>query len=100
MKQVNQLVKRINDPSISGDYPKSIDSNAKITLYDNLVKDEDVVLKIDEAIIKNKPDAWKGNPIKEQIVKIAIKAALKKLGINDDKKVRLALKITRGIEEY
>jgi len=100
VKKVTELVKNIKNPSGFADYPKSIDSETKMAIYDNLDKNEEVALKIDKAIIKSKPDSWKGNPIKERIVELAIKKALKKLGIDDDTKVKLALSIAEKQEAY
>ena len=71
-----------------------------MTLYDNLNNNEEMALKIDEAIIKNKPDAWRGNRVKEKIVKIAIDEALKQCNVEDESLVEQILEIVRNQNEY
>jgi len=100
VKKVDDLVKDIKDPSRLGHYPKSIDTGAKMAFYDNLIENKEVVLKIHQAIIKNKPDGWKGHEIKEKRVEIAIKKTLKKLGIDDKKLIKDALKLAIEQKEY
>ena len=52
-----------------------------------------------DAIIKNKPDGWRGNKIKEKTVKIAIKKALKPFGF-DEAKIEEIFKIAKEQDEY
>lgn len=46
------------DLELIGTYPASMDTRGKRSLYDNLGKDEDLVLAIDEVIQTNKGAAW------------------------------------------
>jgi type I restriction enzyme R subunit len=45
-------------------------------LYDNLDCNEDLALAIDEAVRTTKQDGWRGNRIKQRMVKLAVRDAL------------------------
>lgn len=65
----NQVVK----PSQKGNYPTDINTKAKQALYDNLGKDVELTKVMDNAIKYSKMDGFRGNPMKERKIKIAIK---------------------------
>lgn len=100
LKQIAELIQNLKNPSGMTGYPKSIDSNSKRALYDNLDNNEKAALKVDEAILKNKPDDWRGNIIKEREVKLAIKRALEECNIHDDDQVERALALARNQDDY
>ncbi|MFC1513019.1 type I restriction endonuclease subunit R [Thermodesulfobacteriota bacterium] len=54
-------------------YPKSLDSPAKRSLYDNLDKDEALALRIDTAVRYTKKEGWVGHRFKEREVANAIR---------------------------
>ena len=66
-------------------------------MYDNLDNNEKLALAVDDAIITSKADSWRGTPIKERTVFIAIKKALKKFNIqeSDDKKAKAIFEIAK-----
>ena len=99
-KKISELSKKLKDQFSDMTYPKSINTKPRMTLYDNLNNNEEMALKIDEAIIKNKPDAWRGNRVKEKIVKIAIGEALKQCNVEDESLVEQILEIVRNQNEY
>ena len=99
-KKISELSKKLKDQFSDMTYPKSINTKPRMTLYDNLNNNEEMALKIDEAIIKNKPDAWRGNRVKEKIVKIAIDEALKQCNVEDESLVEQILEIVRNQNEY
>mgnify|MGYP001235566966 FL=1 len=99
LKEISKLIQNVKNPSTTATYPKSVNSRAKIALYDNLDNNEEAALKCDDAIIKNKPDGWRGNKIKEKTVKIAIKKALKPFGF-DEAKIEEIFKIAKEQDEY
>lgn len=100
LEKIAKLVQNVKKPSTQTTYPKSMTSKSKMALYDNLDSNEEVALKIDESILKNKPDEWRGNPIKERIVRLAIKKAMKECGIDDDKQVEMVLDLARNQNDY
>ncbi len=76
LKRIIELTKRVIQPNKTSSYPSVLDSNAKRALYDNLGKDETLAIVMDEAIKYNKQADFRGNPIKEKKIKIAIKHIL------------------------
>ena len=100
LKKIAELCKKVTNQSSDTEYPDSIASRTKRVLYDNLDNNEKMALAVDEAIITNKPDGWRGNPIKEKTVYLAIKKALKKFDIQDDEKVKGILEIAKKQVDY
>lgn len=76
LKKVAELAKRVSNRK-SEPLPSSIQTNAQIALYNNLNKDEELALKIDEAVRKTKKADFRGNPQKENEIKAAIYSILK-----------------------
>ena len=83
LRRIEKLTKEIlRQEDENNPYPESIkDSKAKKAIYDNLVEinnREELTNKIDEAIKQAKQDAWRGNLIRERMIKNAIYNVLKK----------------------
>ncbi|GIK61492.1 MAG: HsdR family type I site-specific deoxyribonuclease [Ignavibacteriota bacterium] len=76
LKKIAALAKRVNDRK-SVDLPIGITTNAHIALYNNLSKDQDLALKIDEAVRYTKKADFRGNPQKENEIKAAIYKIMK-----------------------
>lgn len=95
LDKIVALTKRVKNPGKTESYPKTINSNAKRALYDNLDNDEDLVLMINEDLTYYKPDGWRGNRIKERQVKNLVKKH-----IDDDKKAEELLEIIKNQGEY
>ncbi|MBO1065593.1 HsdR family type I site-specific deoxyribonuclease [Dolichospermum flos-aquae UHCC 0037] len=76
LRKIVELSKQVAQPSSSSVYPQSLNSPAKIALYDNLNQNEALALAIDAAICQTKKDGWRGKTIKEREVKNAIKRHL------------------------
>lgn len=73
LAQIAELSKKILNPSGGNSYPKSINTEAKQALFDNLEQDEDLALALDLEICNSKKDSWRGNRIKEREVIAAIR---------------------------
>lgn len=65
---------RVRKPS--GGYPASVDTSAKRALYDNLDGDEELSVRVDEAVLRNREDDWRGHRFKEKRVYGAVSEAL------------------------
>jgi len=100
LERISKLVQEIKNPASSGSYPKSIKSKALVALFDNIDNNEKAALKVHESILKNKPDGWRGNKIKEKTVKVAIKKPLKEFGITDEEKIEEIFKLAKEQDEY
>ena len=77
LKRIVELTKRVKNPAVSATYPTSLHTNARRALYDNLDRDEDLAVALDDAILSTKKDGWRGNKIKEREVLAAIKTYVK-----------------------
>jgi type I restriction enzyme R subunit len=100
LNKIVELVRNIRNPTNLATYPNTIDSKSKRALYDNLDSNEKAALKVNEAILRNKPYGWRGNRIKEKTVKLAIKSALAEFGIDDEAQVESVLALARYQDEY
>ncbi|QTA82714.1 Type I restriction enzyme R protein [Desulfonema limicola] len=78
LEQIVELTKNIVKPNKAPDYPTSLNTKAKRALYDNLDKNEDLALELDEKIKTTKDDDWRGTQIKRKKVRIAVKKVLTK----------------------
>jgi type I restriction enzyme R subunit len=100
LRRIAELAKNVKRPSAMSGYPKSIDTDSKRALYDNLNNDEKLALSVNEAILKNKPDDWRGNIIKERAVRLAIKRALEEYDIHDESQIERVLTLARNQDDY
>lgn len=73
LTQIAELSKKILNPSGENRYPKSMNTEAKQALFDNLDQNENLALALDLEICNNKKDSWRGNRIKEREVIAAIR---------------------------
>lgn len=94
LKKIIELSKKVIQPSRSLPYPKALNSPAKRALYDNLGKNEELALAIDNEIRSTKKDGWRGNKIKEREVKFIIKKHL------PDDEVNRVFEIVKNQSEY
>jgi type I restriction enzyme, R subunit len=100
LKKISELCRKLKDQFSDSAYPNNINSKPRMTLYDNLDNNEELAIKLDEAIVKNKPDGWKGDTIKERMVKIAIEEVLGQENINDEELAKMILGLAREQKEY
>lgn len=77
LQKIVALAKQIQQPSTSSQYPESLDTPAKRSLYDNLDQNEELALDIDAAVRNSQQDSWRGNKMKERLIKNAIKKYIK-----------------------
>ena len=67
---------KVKKPNTSVDYPASINTSTKRTLYDNLGKNEALANDIDKKIYDTKKDAWRDNVLRTRAVRYAIEEVL------------------------
>lgn len=94
LKQIADLVQRL-DAGTAEDTPEMLDTPGKRALYNNLENDEDLALRLDEAVKRHAPDSWRGNEPKERVIK---KALYKELGDKDE--VERIFLIIKAQKEY
>ena len=76
LKKIIELSNKVSRTETRRAYPPSLNSEAKRALYDNLAKDENLALKLDQAINSIKKDNWRGNHFKEKEIKQKITQVL------------------------
>ncbi len=91
LNKIAELTKKVNDPGTSNQYPPSINTRGKQALYDNLGRNEELALKVDQAM-SNRPDDWIGNKIKERMVRINLKNVLPDLSDDEFNQVIALIK--------
>lgn len=96
LKRIADLTKQAHDPSMGGTYPQAMNTLAKRALYDNLDKDEALVLAVDAAVRENRQDDWRGNTFKTRKVKLAIKEVVG----GDEAKADSILELVKQQHEY
>jgi len=97
LTEIIALSKQVKNPSESESYPNEIDTRGKQALYDNLGKDQSKAESVHDAIIKSRSDDWRGHPLKERKIKIAIKKVLPKI---NDYKLKDLFEIIKNQNEY
>ena len=76
LKTIAELAKRVQKGK-SESTPEILNTPAKSALYNNLGKDKDLAIAVHEAVIKYRPDAWRGNDAKEKVIKHRLYEVLK-----------------------
>ena len=74
--RIAELAKRV-DVGHAEDIPEKLDTPGLRALYNNLGKNEDLAVKIDEVVKRERPDDWRGVQAREQVIKQALYAQLK-----------------------
>ena len=98
LEKVKQLSQKVVQPGGTSqqDYPPSIDTAAKRSLYDNLGQNELLAVRIDTAVRHTKKADWIGNRFKEREVANAIRQELS----SNDFSIDDVLELVRNQHEY
>ena len=75
LKRIAELVKQAKS-GYGTDYPASITSAGQKALFDNLNNNEELALRVDQAVRDVAPDGWRGHMMKEKKVRRAVDAEL------------------------
>lgn len=76
LKKIADLASKLNEGKAEST-PEKIKTHGQRALYNNLDKNEELALELHEHIIKIKPDAWRGNQPRENIIKAELFRFLK-----------------------
>jgi type I restriction enzyme R subunit len=73
LQKIVELTRRVEKPEDYAGYPDSIKKSAALrALYDNVSKDEGLMLAVHEKIMAVKPDKWRGDKAKERVIQRGI----------------------------
>jgi type I restriction enzyme R subunit len=97
LEEIIALSKQVKNPSESGVYPNEIDTRGKQALYDNLGKDQAKAESIHDAIMSSRSDDWRGHPLKERKIRLAIQKVLPKI---TDQEMKDLFEIIKNQNEY
>jgi type I restriction enzyme R subunit len=75
LKRIAELAKRV-EAGQAEDTPAEVDTPGRRALYNNLGQIRDLALKIDDAVRKTRPDAWRGIQSREMVIKAALYGVL------------------------
>jgi len=75
LRRIAELAKRV-EAGQAEETPKALNTPGKRALYNNLNQDEELALRIDEAVKKTRPDGWRGIHAREQVIKAALNGVL------------------------
>jgi type I restriction enzyme, R subunit len=95
LKRIADLAKQVQAGK-AADTPEKLNTPGKRALYNNLNKDEALALKIDDTVRRVRPNAFRGNQAKENVIKAALFLLL---GNNREEVERIFL-IIKAQKEY
>jgi len=72
LAKIVELAKQVQNPGGATAYPKALTTPAQKALFDNLGKNEELALALDQEILLTKKDDWRGSMIKEREVKYVV----------------------------
>ncbi len=96
LKKVKELAKQVKEGRSPEPVPLSINTSAKRALYDNLGRDEALVLQIDTAVRLTKKDDWISNRFKVKEVRNALITAVGDRDVDIDE----LLELVKNQHEY
>jgi type I restriction enzyme R subunit len=96
LEQIAALTKQAQSPDSTSAYPTGVASRGQRALYDNLANDAELALKIDADVKAARKADWRSNPIREKMVRNAIR---RNLGDNPAQ-IEAVLAIVRENHEY
>lgn len=96
LAKVVELTTQVKNPAPAAAYPAELDSPAKRALYDNLDRNKDLALAVNDKVVRERQDDWRSSPVKTRKVKYAIKEALS----GDEVLTEQVLELVKNQYEY
>jgi type I restriction enzyme R subunit len=73
LEMIVELTRKVEKPEEYSGYPDRIKKSPALrAFYDNVTKDEELILKLHEKIMAIKPDKWLGDKAKEKVIQRGI----------------------------
>jgi type I restriction enzyme R subunit len=102
LQKLVDLTKQVVNPASGGiTYPKSLRTSAQRALFDNLGRNEELANTLDQEIIANRPDEWRGHLAKERTVKRLIRETIEKYTtLKDEAELDQIFELVKNQREY
>lgn len=102
LQKLVDLTKQVVNPASGGiTYPKSLRTSAQRALFDNLGRNEELAKTLDQEIIANRPDEWRGHLAKERTVKRLIRETIEKYTtLKDEAELDQIFELVKNQREY
>jgi len=94
LKRIAELARRV-EAGQAEETPKTLNTPGKRALYNNLNQNEELALRIDEAVRTTRPDSWRGIQARENVIKRALDEVLR-----DEAEVERIFLIIKAQSEY
>jgi type I restriction enzyme R subunit len=94
LKRIAELVREVHTGGGPG-VPPDINTPGKRALFNNLGEDEALAVKVHDTIMKVRPDGWRGNITKENVIKGALYGVLQ-----DEAEVERIFSIVKAQNEF
>ncbi len=94
LKRIAELARRV-EAGQAEETPKTLNTPGKRALYNNLNQNEELALRIDEAVRTTRPDGWRGIQARENVIKRALDEVLR-----DEAEVERIFLIIKTQSEY
>ncbi|MFY0610766.1 MAG: HsdR family type I site-specific deoxyribonuclease [Hyphomicrobiaceae bacterium] len=94
LKRIAELVKDVQSGGSAG-VPTVIDTPSKRALFNNLGEDENLAVRVHETIVNVRPDDWRGNIARENVIKRALYGVLQ-----DEAEVERIFPIVKAQSEF
>ena len=99
LQKIVDLTHQIANQGGGSGYPKSLNTNARRALYDNLGKNEELAVQLDQTIQAVRQDDWRGNIFKERAIRKAIRECVEKY-MTDQGAVEQIFQLVKNQNEY
>jgi type I restriction enzyme R subunit len=100
LNEIIALSRKVKKPDNTKDYPSSINSSTKRALYDNLGRNEVVVLELDNKILTTKKDGWRDNIQKSKAVRNVITEVLNRNNVTDESEINRIFDLVKNQSDY
>ena len=105
LSKISGLSARVTNPATHTDYPPSINTEARRSLYDNLgdaavERRETMAIAIDDAILNARTDNWRGHLFRERQVLYAIARVIDDQFSDDDLNVDAIFELVMNQNDY
>lgn len=102
-KYLNEIISlsgKVKKTNTTTDYPTSVNTNTKRALFDNLGRNENMAIDLDNKILTTKKDGWRDNIQKSKAVRNAITEVLNNYNITDENEIHRIFDVVKNQREY